>query len=73
MTVEAQGYGADLRLMRVHRKLTQQMVAERMGLSKSTISKIESGEQPPSLQQVTDWASACGFDVRLFYSRKEVA
>lgn len=50
-----------LRLVRVYHDLTQADVAERVGLSKSYVSEIESGEKNVSLAVLEKYAAA--FDI----------
>jgi len=71
MTLIAKGYGKDLRMMRKESGVTQAELATAMGLSTTTISKIEIGLQQPSLDQLFLWASSCGFTAKIFFSRKD--
>ena len=50
-----------LRLMRVFHDLSQKELAEKLGISKSYISEIESGKKPPTLELLNRYADI--FDV----------
>lgn len=52
---------SSLRQMRETAKLRQDDIADRLGLTKATISRIENGHQGISLIQAAEWARACGF------------
>ncbi len=52
--------GLALRGLRLDAGLTGHQLAQRIGLSQSTISRIELGEAMPSLADVQDWAHATG-------------
>lgn len=71
MTLEAKGYGKDLRMMRADSGLSQKELADLIKVSTSTVSKIEIGMQRPSLDQLFMWAGFCGFTAKVFFSRKE--
>lgn len=49
-----------LRRLRLQRSYTQADVAERAGLANETISRIESGREPPSLRTAVQLANAFG-------------
>lgn len=52
--------GAELRRLREQAGLSGRQLAERVGVSQSKVSRIESGAALPSLPQVADWAAAAG-------------
>ena len=52
--------GARVRVERLKVELTQESLAERMGLPQSTISKVESGERNLRLDELFDYAEAMG-------------
>jgi len=56
--------GLALRGLRLDAGLTGHQLAQRIGLSQSTISRIELGEAMPSLADVQDWAYATGAATR---------
>jgi transcriptional regulator with XRE-family HTH domain len=60
--------GLSLRLARLHLRVTQAEVAERMGVSASLISTIESGRKPFTLDWAQRYLAALdpGKTVRLF-------
>lgn len=54
------GLGLALRGLRLDSGLTGQQLAERTGLSQSTVSRLELGQATPSLADIEDWARATG-------------
>lgn len=59
------GIGKRIRDVRESKGITQTALGEKLIVQKSTISKIESGSQSPSLENIVDIANA--LDVRLEY------
>jgi transcriptional regulator with XRE-family HTH domain len=57
-------YGQRLNTARVAVGITQTQLAERLGLTRSSIANIEAGRQSPSAEQVVDTATALGCDPR---------
>lgn len=55
------------------KKLSQRELAEQLGVSKTVIARLESGEHSPRLETVYDVAKALGMrlDVRLVKERKK--
>lgn len=49
---------------RLRAGITQQQLAERLGVSQSTVSAIERGDQLVSVVRFLDFAEALGFDAR---------
>lgn len=49
-----------LRLIRVYHDMKQQELADRLGLSKSFISEIESGKKTPSMEVIQKYSDAFG-------------
>jgi transcriptional regulator with XRE-family HTH domain len=56
VTPESARLGRELRALRTLVKLSQQDVADTLEVSKSTVQRVESGEQRPSRGQVRKWA-----------------
>ncbi|XTZ13947.1 helix-turn-helix domain-containing protein [Micromonospora echinospora] len=54
--------GAQLRVARRSRGLSGAQLAERIGVSQSKVSRIESGELWPPLSDITAWLDACYVD-----------
>lgn len=48
---------------RKQQKITQQKIADRLGVSKQAISKFESGNNSPTLDVVFRYAEALGIDL----------
>lgn len=57
----------NLKLKRVEKNLTQQQLAEKIGVDRTLVSKIECGAASPSVGVAKRIASALGFDWTLFY------
>lgn len=55
----------DLLKIRKSKGLTQQQVAEKSGLSVSTISNIESGDNSYTTRSLIMYAEALGYDIRI--------
>ena len=55
----------DLVKIRKSKGLTQQQVAEKSGLSISTISNIESGDNSYTTRSLIMYAEALGYDIRI--------
>lgn len=49
-----------LRLIRVYHDIKQQDLADRLGLSKSYVSEIESGKKTPSLEVIDKYSRTFG-------------
>ena len=60
---------------RKRRRLSQRELAERIGVAKTVISRLESGEHSPRLETVYDIARALGYrlDVKLVKERNRPA
>lgn len=71
MTLLAKGYGKDLRMMRKESGLSQKQLADAIKTSDATVSSLETGIRNPSIDQLFDWAMACGFTARVFFSRRD--
>lgn len=54
------GWGGQLRAMRERAGFTQMELAQKSGLSQSTISHVETGRRNPSRAVALIWAEACG-------------
>lgn len=59
------GIGQRIRDQREDKDFTQGVLGEKVGLTKSAISKIEKGDQIPSIEQLADIANA--LEIRLEY------
>lgn len=57
--------GATIRSIRETRGLSQEQLAEKMNISRSTISKIESGKFNCSIDYLSKFSTALGFNVVL--------
>ena len=55
--------GLNIRLERVKRGISQEILAEMAGIARSTMGIIERGEQSPSLQTVAKVANALQIDM----------
>jgi transcriptional regulator with XRE-family HTH domain len=53
-----------LRERRIRAGLTQDQLAEKLGVSQATVSAIERGDQRVSVVQYLDFADVLGFDAR---------
>jgi transcriptional regulator with XRE-family HTH domain len=51
---------AELRRARLAAALTQQQLAERMGVTRGGVAHIEMGRSEVSIESAERWASACG-------------
>lgn len=55
----------DLKNLRIQADLSQQDLAEILGIGRSYVSKLERGHRQPDLHIVIEWARACGFELEL--------
>jgi transcriptional regulator with XRE-family HTH domain len=55
--------GLAVRGVRMHRRLSQLQVAERMGCQRTYISKVERASHLPNLEQIVRLADAMGIEV----------
>lgn len=55
--------GLNIRLERVKRGISQEILADMAGIARSTMGIIERGEQSPSLQTVAKVANALQIDI----------
>lgn len=62
----------DLKTMSVNKGLTQQVLADRIGVDRTLISKIESGDSSPSVVTAKKIANELGFNWTEFFEGKEV-
>lgn len=62
--LDAKSLGAALAARRVRAKLSQEEVAERLGIGQEAVSRLERGVVVPSLQRLFEFAYAygCGVD-----------
>lgn len=61
------GLGASLKAIRKLRGVTQQQVAERVGLERTSICNIEKGKQMLSVRTLNDIAAALGYEVKVHF------
>lgn len=54
--------GNRIRMIRKEKNITQEDLANRLGLTKAAVSKYELGQRSPSLEQITKIAIALGVD-----------
>lgn len=58
------GIGEQLRKIRERKRLTQEDIGERTGLSQAYVSKVENGDSIPSAETLEKWARALGVGVQ---------
>ena len=59
--------GMNIRVARIKRGISQEVLADMAGLARSTMGIVERGEQSPSLQTITKVSNALDMDLyRLF-------
>jgi len=56
--------GAEVRAARTRRSITQAVLADRLGLRRTSVTNIEAGEQGLTLETFVDLAAALGTDPR---------
>jgi transcriptional regulator with XRE-family HTH domain len=59
--------GTTLKALRKMRGMTQQQVSDATGLSRTSITNIESGRQTVTLENLMKIARALGFEARLHF------
>jgi len=57
--------GSLILLARLKAALTQQELANRLGVSQSTVAAYESGRRQPTVPTLMRWLAAAGFDLRM--------
>lgn len=67
---DPQKVGALMRHMRTTAGITQDVVAEHLGMDRASVTKMEGGNHTVSLANLMKTAQVCGFDIRLSVSRK---
>jgi transcriptional regulator with XRE-family HTH domain len=65
--MDAKALGQRLYELRTQAGLTQQELAEKVGVTPSAISKIENGRQFPQLENLEAWVEACGHKLALMF------
>jgi transcriptional regulator with XRE-family HTH domain len=60
MSPTSKQMGARVRQLRKARKLSQAALAERAGLTRAYVTRLEAGQQDPSLSTITALAKALG-------------
>ena len=61
--------GLSIKQIREGRGLTQEQLAERMSISRSTISKIESGKYNLSIDYLFKFALSLSFEIKIFTNK----
>jgi putative transcriptional regulator len=65
------GFGARLRALRVAAGLTQQQLADRLGMRATNITRLENGGRTPSWETVLRLAKALGVSLDDFKSQHD--
>jgi transcriptional regulator with XRE-family HTH domain len=63
MTESSKQLGANLKKIRVEKKITQAELAETLSVDKSFVSNIENGKTNPTLSTITNLAESLGVSV----------
>lgn len=66
MNLTTQEISHKLRQLRIRAKFTQEQLADYIGLTASTISKIENGHQTPDAVTYENWLWVCNQEVVRF-------
>ena len=66
-----QSVGQIIAQQRKRAGLTQIQVAEKLGVEKETVSRLETGANPPTLKRLEQLAEILGCPVRCFFWRTE--
>lgn len=61
------GIGENIRSIRILRGLTQESLAERANLSRSSIVNFETGKRAPRVDDLESIAKALGVEVSIFF------
>lgn len=56
---------------RINNNLTQKELAQKLGCTQAMISKLESGEYNPSVEQLWKIASALGLEFKIIFKERE--
>lgn len=59
--------GMNIRVARIKRGISQEVLADMAGLARSTMGIVERGEQSPSLQTITKVANALDMDLHKLF------
>lgn len=73
MTAPAHPLIAELRHIRIARRVTQQALADRLGLHRMTVYFWERGERRPTPSELCRWAAALDHDLALLPRAKASA
>jgi DNA-binding XRE family transcriptional regulator len=65
----AKRIGGEIRSLRKDRRLSQERIANKMAISRSAVSKLESGKSVPSLAKLHRVTSALGIDIAEVFLR----
>lgn len=68
--INMNGYGKKIRFYRKRLKLTQEELGDKLGVTKSFISKIESESTAPNLEMLNSIAEALEVDIVDFFDNK---
>jgi transcriptional regulator with XRE-family HTH domain len=64
--------GSNLRFLRLGSGQTQTQLAEKLGnggYTKQVVSAVEKGRRNIGLALLADWASACGYDISISFTK----
>jgi transcriptional regulator with XRE-family HTH domain len=64
-------FGYNLKIARKRKKLTQSELADRCGISRSTLIRYEKGKCQPSLDNVENFSKELCVDYNYLFERKE--
>lgn len=56
---------------RINNNLTQKELSQKLGCTQAMVSKLESGEYNPSVEQLWKIASALGLEFKIIFKEKE--
>lgn len=70
MPLNAHPIARQLRQRRMALGITQQALADRIGMSQSRLCSLEWSASPPSFDRLRDWADALGFDVQILLAER---
>ncbi len=60
-----------LKQLRIHRDITQEALAERLGITQATVNQTENGRANPQEATIRRYAKALGYDVELAFRDSE--
>jgi transcriptional regulator with XRE-family HTH domain len=59
--------------MRISKRISQRELAERIGVSSSTVSRVERGESDISLDRFISWCRACDYTFSVWMNNEKIA